>query len=354
MTNSNILKRVSVKGAGSVLGLLIGAVCVTLGITRVDWPETWDVFRRLDPVYLALGVALLLICFLANAERWRYLLDTERPIARHRLLGYLMIGYMGNAVFPMRPGDLTRATLLRYRDMVPITTALTSLVLERLLDVLTVLLIGFALSFMVDLPRVVTTALQVFAVAALSATAILVAMSTNLIPGERLLALALRWAPARLANFVAARAGQFIQALGVLHHLDRVPKILLTDIAAWTALGLSMVSFAQALHLGVPWTAGFLVLVVVSLGAAIPGPPGAVGVFHVLTVLALSVYSVDTEMAVAFALVAHTTAIALHIGLGAASAFILNVRVVRARKAAAEPSPLRLPEGGPAGSPLAG
>src|SRR3712207_7500154 len=45
---------------------------------------------------------------------------------------------------------------------------------------------------------------------------------------------------------------------------------------------------SHALHMGVPWTAGFLVLVVVSLGAAIPGPPGAVGVFHVLTVLALS------------------------------------------------------------------
>jgi uncharacterized protein (TIRG00374 family) len=356
MKNSKPVKRlaqrVSVKGVSAVLGVLIGVACVALGVARVDWAETWAVFRHLDLGYMAIGVGLLLTCFLANAERWRHLLDTAHAVPRHRLLGYLMTGYMGNAVLPMRPGDVTRATLLRLRDMVPITTALTSLLLERLLDVLTVLSIGFALSFLVDLPRVVTTALQIFALGALTATAVLVAMSTNFIPGERLLSIVLRWAPARVADFVMARAGQFVQALGVLHHMDRLPKILLADVASWTALGLSMVAFSHALHMDVPWTAGFLVLVVTSLGAAIPGPPGAVGVFHVLTVLALSVWSVDTEVAVAFALVAHTTAIALHVGLGAVSAFILNIRVVRARRptASGNASPEPLSERSPASS----
>jgi uncharacterized protein (TIRG00374 family) len=351
---NRLAKQVNMKGISSFLGALIGLACVALGIARVDWPETWVVFRQLDPIYMVIGMALLLACFLANAMRWRYLLDTAQTVPRRRLFGYLMIGYMANAVLPIRPGDVTRATLLRYRDMVPITTALTSLLLERLLDVLNILLIGFALSFLVDLPGIVTTALQIIATGAITATAFLIAMSTNHIPGERLLGLALRWAPARVADFVAARAGQFVQALRVLHHSDRLPKILLADAFSWTALGLSMVAFTHALHMNVPWTAGFLVLVVTSLGAAIPGPPGSVGVFHVLTVLALSVWSVDTETAVAYALVAHTTAIALHVGLGALSALVLNVKIFRAgrSRASENTSPKSLPGGSPAGSPL--
>jgi uncharacterized membrane protein YbhN (UPF0104 family) len=224
---------------------------------------------------------------------------------------------------------VTRATLLRYREMVPITTALTSVLLERLLDVLTISLLGFALSFLVELPRVMTTALQIFAACAITATAVLIAMSTNHLPGEHLLWRTLRLAPVRIADFVAARAEQFVQALRVLHDADRLPKILLADAIAWIALGLAMVAFSHALRMDVPWMAGFLVLIVTSLGAALPGPPGSVGVYHVLTVLALSVWSVDTETAVAFALVAHTTAIALHIGLGAISALVLNVHYSR-------------------------
>jgi uncharacterized protein (TIRG00374 family) len=325
----SIVKRVNVKGLTSFLGVLVGLACVVLGITRVDWPGTWAVFRHLNPTYVAAAIVLLLVFFLANTERWRYLLDTAATVPRRRLFGYLMIGYMVNAVFPLHPGDVTRATLLRYREMVPITTALTSVLLERLLDVLTISLLGFALSFLVELPRVMTTALQIFAACAITATAVLIAMSTNHLPGEHLLWRTLRLAPVRIADFVAARAEQFVQALRVLHDADRLPKILLADAIAWIALGLAMVAFSHALRMDVPWMAGFLVLIVTSLGAALPGPPGSVGVYHVLTVLALSVWSVDTETAVAFALVAHTTAIALHIGLGAISALVLNVHYSR-------------------------
>ena len=331
MTNSEqsglLVKGATTKSVRIIGGALIGFLCVALGIARVDWRETWAVFDKLDQFYFVSAVALLLTCFIANTERWRHLLDTEQAIPRRRLFGYLMIGYMVNAVLPIRPGDVTRATLLRYRDMVPITTALTSVLLERLLDLLTISLMGFALSFHLQLPSVVITALQILAAGGVAATVTLIIILKKQVGIERLLSSALRWAPARIADFVAARTGQFDQALRVLHRSDRLTRILAANAAGWVALGLSMVAFTHALHMDVPWTAGFLVLVVTSLGSAIPGPPGSVGVFHVLTVLALAVWSVETEVAVAFALIVHTTGIALHVALGAISAVILDVRV---------------------------
>jgi hypothetical protein len=55
--------------------------------------------------------------------------------------------------------------------------------------------------------------------------------------------------------------------------------------------------FTLSFGLKVPYLAGSLIMVATSLGASIPSAPGSAGVFHVLTVLALSVWSVPTEEA---------------------------------------------------------
>jgi hypothetical protein len=55
----------------------------------------------------------------------------------------------------------------------------------------------------------------------------------------------------------------------------------------------------------VPYLAGSLIMVATSLGASIPSARQVRRVFHVLTVLALSVWSVPTEEAAAVGVLAH-------------------------------------------------
>jgi len=68
-------------------------------------------------------------------------------------------------------------------------------------------------------------------------------------------------------------------------------------------------------------------MVATSLGASIPSAPGSTGVFHVLTVLALSVWRVPTEAAVAVGVLAHGVTIALHIVLGLLCAWFVGIRL---------------------------
>ena len=90
--------------------------------------------------------------------------------------------------------------------------------------------------------------------------------------------------------------------------------------------------FVFAFGLKVPYLAGSLMMVATSLGASIPSAPGSTGVFHVMTVLALSVWSVPTEEAVAVGVVAHGVTIALHIVLGALCAWLAGIRLSSLRR----------------------
>jgi uncharacterized membrane protein YbhN (UPF0104 family) len=77
-----------------------------------------------------------------------------------------------------------------------------------------------------------------------------------------------------------------------------------------------------------PVAAALVVLIAVSLAAAIPSSPGAVGIYHAVAIVALSMWDVPVSMALAFALVTHAVGMALHIGLGAVSASALGVHNV--------------------------
>lgn len=315
----------NVRGAVLFLGVLVASACIVIGIIRIDWHKTLAAFRDLDYSSLALGVVLLLACYVGFADRWRRLLDL--PVKRRSLFGYIMVGYMTNAVLPMHTGDLVRATLLHHRDKVPIGAALSTIVIERLLDILTIVFFGFALTFHVNLPPIIRGAVQTFAFLAIGGIVGLLIISVSGTPMDKIVAAVPGLRRTRAAAFLAMRAEEFRSALSVLHRWQRLPMIVGVSIAAWSALSFALVAFTTALHINVPWTAGYLVAIVTSLGATIPGLPASVGVYHALAVMALGIWSVDLETAVAYALVTHSTSVALQIGLGGIYSLKLGIDV---------------------------
>jgi len=76
---------------------------------------------------------------------------------------------------------------------------------------------------------------------------------------------------------------------------------IIPAVIAWTMF--------RALHLELPWIAGWAVLAFVGLGIAIPSAPGYVGVFHAAATLALTMFGVPTTAAFGYALLFHATQI---------------------------------------------
>ena len=85
----------------------------------------------------------------------------------------------------------------------------------------------------------------------------------------------------------------------------------------------------NAFQLEIPPAAALLVIAATNLGAVIPSSPGALGIYHFMAVIALSVWRVDTSTAVAFAIGAHAISIALHIVFGISCAWIEGIGVRR-------------------------
>ncbi|MCW3126073.1 MAG: hypothetical protein JWO03_1731 [Bacteroidetes bacterium] len=137
------------KSLGNVLKLIIslglGALIVWLTVrqlTAADIEVVKGVFRRTKYIWVILGASVGMLSNVARAERWKMLLNSVGYHPRRSNVIYsVFVMYAGNLIFP-RLGEVSRCTLLYKTDNVPVDKSIGTMVLERVVDVVCMLLIG--------------------------------------------------------------------------------------------------------------------------------------------------------------------------------------------------------------------
>jgi len=258
-------------------------------------------------------LAVALISFLASlalrARRWGTLLGVHRDPGPFRIRHCaVFIGFAGNCVLPAHAGELARAVILHRFARIPLGAALGSIVAERFLDVIVVLL--FLLTPLLTVDRLGRVDLGALRLGWITATALVVVCSALLMAAR---------SPASVAQFAGglARAlslGRFAPRLVIGMHallsgLDalRNPRHCTTAVAEsigmwglvtftyWTAMlafGITSPGLTGALFVGA----------VATLGIAIPSSPGYFGPFEAALRFGLGVYAVPPDIIVAYAL----------------------------------------------------
>ena len=217
----------------------------------------------------------------------------------------MLVGYLFNNIMPARAGEAARVVTLTQRAGTPAAEALGTVVVERVFDVLSILIVFFAAAPW--LPQV-----SWFQAAELVAVGLAVGLASVIgvlaVYGDRPLHFMMR-PLGRIPRLSVEKVQRLAQELvDGLHGLRR-PRVALAafgwSLSAWVLSSLSawLVTFAFNLHLG--FDAGVLVTVAVGAGMILPSPPAAVGVFEAAVLLAMQAYGLDQTQALPFALILH-------------------------------------------------
>jgi glycosyltransferase 2 family protein len=298
------------------LGVLSSVVFLTLAVQQVDWARTAATLRGANWALLSLGIGAAVATIVTFAFRWRLLLSSTAELSVKDTFSYIMIGYLANIVFPLRLGEVARAVLLGRRRGISASLVFGSVVLERTLDVLTILMLALGISFIMDIPPAVRVGMMTLAGAGLVALATLLILARS---GNRVVDLVGKlstFIPRVLAERLTMLVPRFAAGLGTLRDGRELGSVLCLSALAWTIAGTATMSYIAAFNLHAPWYAGFFVLTVTNLGSAIPSSPGFIGVYHYLAVLALSVWIPDKSEALGYAIGTHGISVLVNILLG--------------------------------------
>lgn len=298
------------------VGLCSSAIFLALALQQVEWKRTVTTLLDADWVLACLGVGALIATFVTFAFRWRVLLSSAAEVSVKSTFSYIMIGYLANTVLPLRLGEGARALLLGRQQGIKASLVFGSVVLERTLDVLTILVLAVGLSFLMDIPPLVRAGILSFGAVGLVALLALIILSRAGNRAPIWAAVVPRFLPRNQVERLAVIVANFSDGLKVLHDGGKLSLALVLSGLAWTIAGTSTIAYIAAFHLHAPWYAGFFVLTVTNLGSAIPSSPGFIGVYHYLAVLALSVWVPDKSTALGYAIGTHGISLLVNVLLG--------------------------------------
>lgn len=292
---------------------------LTLGLLvfffrNADMRGVWAETRRANAGLLLGALAAILATYLLRALRWQYLLA---PIGRtHFSTAFrtTVIGFAASFLLPARAGEVIRPYLLARREGLPTTAAFATIILERLLDLITVLWL-FAWFVFTSASAVVTADPSqlarvkfgggVAALAALAALGVLFALAGH---PERMGRAALRIErvlPARVAHAVARAVESFAQGLAVMRQPTRLLVSLVLSVPLWLSIAAGIWMTTRAFHITLPYSASFLIMTILVVGVAVP-TPGAVGGFHAAYQISVETFfGAPTDRAVGGAIVLH-------------------------------------------------
>ena len=323
--------------------LLLAAGLVVLFLHNVDlWRVAGDIVHA-RPEWLALSLFAMIANLPIRSLRWQFLLEPLGGVRFGAAFRATAVGFAASTVLPARAGEVIRPYFLARTDRgqhMTATGAFATIILERLLDVVTVLVLiaSYVFVFGRDLQNVnplAYTALKwsgaTAAAGALAALIFLFFLARNPERVERVLTRLEQVLPSTLAGLIARIAGKFARGLGAIRRPSRLLIALLWSFPLWLSICVGIWGVAVAFGFPVPFTGSFLLLALLTLGVAVP-TPGAVGGFHeAFRVGATVFFGADDSAAVGAAIVLHLFSIGpvLLMGLFFAAQEGLNVGAMR-------------------------
>ncbi|MFT7282795.1 MAG: hypothetical protein ACI9DM_002531 [Cyclobacteriaceae bacterium] len=306
--------------------LIVAVLLLWFAFRNVAFDEFLEKSKETNYWWVVASILLSLVGYATRAYRWNLLLTPiGYKITTYRTSLAVLIGYLANIAFP-RLGEVTRCAILKRTDNVPMTTSIGTVITERLLDAVT-LLVLIGLSFVLEYDTITT-----FMVGILEDYNIDV---SKLIYGG----IGLLVVFGVTAAIFLTRNNQFTSKLKVwllelykgiksINQVEKLGMFIFSTILLWMIYYL----MAYIIVFSLPETAfltpsaGFLLLVTGGIALALP-VQGGIGTYHAMVSALLMLYGIDQTTGLFLATLLHTSqifAIAVFGGLALLLSFLIK------------------------------
>jgi uncharacterized protein (TIRG00374 family) len=322
-----------------LIGVVISLAALALAVPpRSEWANVSAAFARVNYVYVVPIALLSVYSILVRCQRWRLLLRPVGDIPLLPLVSATAIGFFCNMILPLRVGEVVRPVLLARRTATPVSSVLASVVLERLLDMLTILVFLGLVMTMVPVSDAIRRSGIVFLVLAIVAVSAVVALQRR----NRLALGMVEWLLGCMPASVRTRADRalhsFINGLQGIGDGPVMLRILAYSLYLWMVIASIFALGFIACGLPVPLVSGGLALVTVVAGAvSAPSAPGFIGTFQAGCIVALGLFGISRADAVPYSFVVWAAQWLAQIVLGIV--FLLRENISFREVASVEDSP---------------
>lgn len=280
----------------------------------VNLSQVGSEIRRAAPAPLIIGIVVATASFMVRAFRWGLLLRNERgqPVPLWPRWHSVAMGFMANNVLPFRVGEVLRAYAITRLGQVRFSGSIASLVVERVFDALTlVLLLSIGLLWSGLPASTVLAGVTLRKIATVTAVGGLVIVATGaaIVARPSLLeGLLVRLLPeGGIRRRLVSVANGIADGLGVLRSPSRVLALVAWSLGMWLASAFSFWIMFRAFDIQVPFAGAVVLQSTMAFAISVPSTPGYIGPFEAVIVAVLGLYGVPDTTAFSYAVTYHLT-----------------------------------------------
>lgn len=283
---------------------------LALFLWNSDLRDVWRIIKSTNPWWFAAGLLINFSALIFRTLRWRVLLSGDHPPPFYSTFFANTTGYMLSTVLPIRAGDVARPALLAGRTKVGFAAALGTVLTERVLDLISILVlfVYFCVRHWSDYPRG-----EGFIRGGAVGTGSLLAALLVFLVCLHFFSGGVRRAHEFIGRLLPLRFREgwmkfFDSFAGTIRITERPRELLvviLTTAAIWFCLTAQFWFVLVAAHRPLPFDTSFFIGGITTVGIAIP-TPGGVGGFHKVCQWVLTTfYAFDIDSSVALAVLFH-------------------------------------------------
>jgi glycosyltransferase 2 family protein len=294
--------------------LALTAFLLAWFLRHADLESVWSEIRQGNWWLLAAALVVQAATWFFRTVRWCYLLRPLGAVRFSSAFEATMIGFAAITLLPARAGEVIRPYLLARREKLSASAAFATVVVERLLDLSTVLILFAGVVLMSRPPegaadpavyRAMQTGAMVLGGGALAGLVVLFVLAGRPERVASIVGQLGRVLPVRATAALASVAGRFTTGLAIVRQPQRLFVALLLSFPLWLSIALGIWWGARAFHIALPLTGSLVLMSLLVVGVSVPTPGGVGGYHEAFRIGATALYAAPNDRAVSAAIVLH-------------------------------------------------
>lgn len=332
-----------------IAGILISLFCTWLFARKIEWSHLSEALRDANYIYVIPAVLITFISFYLRAIRWSELLRPIKKVSLLNIFSITMIGFMANNILPARVGEFIKPVLLGRKENIKFTTTFATVVMERIFDMLSLIIIASVVLFIIPLDGIhknneninqaglytkdievrsinenpntneqvhhetnetnLSTIQQLkkwsyfLAAAAILAIIFLILLSVYPEKVSTTVEKLFFFLPINTKNKLINLLHSFMAGLQIFENKKKLLWIGFLSLAIWLLNSFAMYILSYSFNIELPFVGACFINVCLAIAVALPQAPGFIGVFHIATQKSLAIFGVGLSSAQSYAIV---------------------------------------------------
>jgi uncharacterized protein (TIRG00374 family) len=285
----------------TIAGLIISIVLLYFSMKDIRFQEIVSTIRNADLRFVFMPTVAIFAAASLCSVKWTRIAGGD--VRFRDSFTALIIGLFINNVLPARIGEIARGYVLSKRTGISLTYGITTVIIDRIFDLIGLLLITFIFFPKHSLPPRISQAISLLVLVLFILISLMVLLSRERFAG----AIAGRFARIKRPAF-ARFAKRLIE---IQENLKRIGSpfnlLVLVSIAfiTWLCMGAALYFVLKTLNININIMYIPFICVLLNMGITIPSSPGYIGLYQFLLTYLLSVFGVPKHEGFAASILFH-------------------------------------------------